>query len=397
MLRFHGILNLATMRASKYIGYLLLCFGSCVYPFRPEISENQELMVINGKITNLPGDHYVEVSSASPFYDPGFRPFSNCVVRVEDEHGEGITYEEYEPGRYRAYLDESFLGINKVYKLYVFTEDGKEYQSEYDTLTACPPVDSLYFSEVIEPTEDPEISYEGLQFYLDFKGESWHTKYYMWELEESFEYHSPYDIDYTWDGWGNVHEFIPPIDTLHICYKTLSVPKLYTVSTRYLVANEIRHFPLNYVSERLPYLKYRYSLLVRQYSLTQDAFRYWEKLRAQQEEAGGLYETQPVASDGNMYNVNDEGEQVLGYFYASQVHEKLIFVKHPYLYTDYFCRLATIDRDGLADSYWDVWMYLASLSNIRPEWEWGISKRECFDCRLRGGKTTPPYYWNMEK
>ena len=154
---------------------------------------------------------------------------------------------------------------------------------------------------------------------------------------------------------------------------------------------------INYISERLPYLKYKYSLLVRQHSLSKEAFRYWESLRDQQEEDGGLYETQPIASGGNMYNVDDDTEQVLGYFFASQVHEKLIFVKHPSFFTDYFCPMATIEREGLAESYFDVWMFLASLTRERPEYEWGIADRECFDCRRRGGSTQPPAYWNNEE
>ena len=117
----------------------MLCTVSCIEPFQPEIKESQDMLVINGSISDKPGWHFVEISRSSAYNDPGFIPVKGCVVRVEDQNGRGVTYSEYQPGIYRADLDESFLGVNNAYKLYVYTQDGEEYQSDYDSLLACPP------------------------------------------------------------------------------------------------------------------------------------------------------------------------------------------------------------------------------------------------------------------
>lgn len=381
---------LEAMRASKYIGFILLGLLSCTESFNPEINERQDMMVINGKITDKAGDHFVEVSRASPYNEPEFLPVSSCVVRVEDDGGVGVTYEEYEPGRYRAYLGESFLGINRAYKLFVFTEDGKEYQSDYDSLLACPSLDSVYFSIENQSTEDPDITYGGIQFYVDARGENWQAKNYLWELEETYEYHSPYEMQYLWSD-GRLVVWDPPIDTLSICYKTQQVQELYTASTRGLILNDIKHFPLNYVSGSLPKLKYKYSLLVSQHSLSNDAFQYWDNMRNMQNESGGIYETQPSSSVGNIYNLDDEKDQVLGYFYASQSHQISLIINNSFEFkiSDYSCPAILVELfSELSDQ-----TYLVSLSAGGFGPPYGDVNSSCVDCRGRGGGTTPPSYW----
>ena len=383
---------------SKYpgIGLLLLCMVSCIEPFHPEINEMQDLIVINGSITDQPGWHFVEVSRSSPFNEPDFIPVIGCVVRVEDETGLGVIYSEYRPGVYRADLDESFLGVNKAYKLYVYnTQEGEEYQSDYDSLLACPQVDSLYYAIESQETDNPDITYYGLQFYVDVKGKKDESRNFLWKLEESYEYHAPYFIQYYWNE-DSLQEFDPPIDSLSICYRTQSIPELYTASTRYLVGNELNKYPLNYVSGRTLKLKIKYSLMVSQHSLSNDAFIYWEKINSLMTETGGLYEKQPAGSDGNIININDQEEQVLGYFYASQEQEKWTIVKDTFYFRiyDYSCAIDTvINFDDLGGSY-----YMISLNQedeVGPPY--GYANRFCFDCRERGGSLEPPDYWNEDE
>ena len=42
---------------------------------------------------------------------------------------------------------------------------------------------------------------------------------------------------------------------------------------------------------------------------------------------GGLYNTQPELIHGNLYNETNPNEEILGYFYASSVKSKRIFIE----------------------------------------------------------------------
>ncbi|MFC2116541.1 DUF4249 domain-containing protein [Bacteroidota bacterium] len=381
---------------SKLLGIaiIMFCTVSCIEPFRPEIEEMQDKLVINGNITDQPGWHFVEVSHSSPYNEPGFIPVKGCVVRVEDENGQGVTYSEYQPGVHRADMDESFLGVNKAYKLFVYTPDGEEYQSEYDSLLPCPPIDSLYYQIERREAENSDVTYQGLQFYNDVKGKAGDSRNFLWKLEETFEYRAPYTIQYIFneEKW---FEIPPPIDILSRCYKTNSIAKIYVASSWQLTVNELNGYPLNYVPALTPKLKRKYGLVVRLYSLSNAAYLYWDKMKTMIQATGGLYEKQPSRTGGNFYNVNDPEEQILGFFYASQEREKWIIAKNPgFTIQDYYCPIDTVNSEY---SY-QVGSYAFSLNERNEEGErwgepYGTANRACFDCRLRGGSLEPPDYW----
>ena len=116
----------------------MLSLVSCVEPFYPDIDETEGVLVVSGRITDRPGRHFVEISRSSTLEEPEFNPVEGCVVRVEDNFGMMVVYMEDSPGIYRAELDEQFLDLNKAYKLFIDTPGGKQYESSYDSLLACP-------------------------------------------------------------------------------------------------------------------------------------------------------------------------------------------------------------------------------------------------------------------
>jgi len=381
------------------IGILLLCMFSCIEPFQPEIDETADLLVINGNITDRAGWHSVEVSISSPLNEPGFIPVTGCIVRVEDDKGQGVTYDESRSGIYGANLDESFLVVDRAYKLYVFTPDGNEYQSDFDPLLSCPPVDTVYYSKEKQKTENSNVTYSGLQFYVDVIGEAGDSRNFLWKLNETYEYHSYENFDYFWDMF-DLKFYDPPSDSLWICYRSRQIPELFTASSRYLIVNELHGFPLNFVSSRSHRLGIAYGLFVSQYSLSDEAFLYWDKMRNQLSESGGLYDKQPSGSEGNIYNVNDPEEQVLGYFYSSQIQENWVLFKNrgnfsvrPFTYNcDTLETWPSRLRDPLPPNY--LFSIDSNDEVVGPPF---VTGRHCLNCTDWGGVLEPPEYWNKDE
>ncbi|GAG55301.1 unnamed protein product, partial [marine sediment metagenome] len=78
------------MPANRYYIILLLLLmmcNACIEPYEPVINEAQEVIVIDGMISDRPGNHRVSVSMSSPYGDPVFRPVGGCVVSVQDNLG----------------------------------------------------------------------------------------------------------------------------------------------------------------------------------------------------------------------------------------------------------------------------------------------------------------------
>lgn len=379
-----------------FIAFMGLGLNSCIEPFEPELRESQEVMVISGVVTDRPGFHSVEISMSAPYSDPSFQPVTGCVVSVMDEQGNSIIYQESQAGIYDADLPASFLSVGKAYSVTVEAPDGRQYRSHYDTLLACPAVDSIYYELSKQETTDPDHPLEGIQFYSDLLLSKEKATNFRWILEETYEYTSPYTGNYVWFGGEQIDTVFE--DTVSTCYMTAPIRSIYTATTQTLTENRIRRNPLNFVSTETPRLKIKYSLLVEQHSLSDGAFEYWDRLRSLTQETGGLYETQPPNTTGNLYNTADPEERVLGYFYATQPQQKRIIVDRRFNYRipQYGCKLDTFNSPmEVYELYPEYPVYLISLDpELKPVPPYLSAQLICFDCRRRGGSNIKPDYWD---
>jgi hypothetical protein len=373
---------------------VLMVLGTgCIEPFEPSIDESSEVMVIDGRITDQQGIQTISVSRSSPYQNPQFQPVSGCVVRVEDDEGHGITFLENAQGIYQSHLEPGFLAVGKAYKLQVITPDDKVYESEYDSLLACAPIDRLTYKLEVQGTSNPDVSYYGIRFYVDMKGSPEESRNYLWTVEETWEYISYYNIQYIWNG-SFLEDYTPLLHGYKICYLTDLLEDFQVGSSNLMGSNEIRQQPLNFVSNQTPRLQEQYSLLVAQHSLSYAAFLYWDKMRAQSVDAGGLFETQPSKTTGNISNINNPQEKVLGYFYVSQVQEKRITVSEDFDFPIplFDCPLDTTRSPKDFGKDYPVFMYSVSIMGRGPPYAYSF--KECHDCTYRGGVTTKPEYWD---
>ncbi|MCK4880416.1 MAG: DUF4249 domain-containing protein [Bacteroidales bacterium] len=383
------------MPVNRYHIILLiaLVLNSCIEPYDPIINERQEVMVIDGMISDKPGVHRVTVSHSSPYNEPGFKPVSGCVISVQDNLGNMEVYSEswQEEGVYEAWLDEPFLGVGKAYSLHVVSPSNRVYASDYDTLLSSPPIDSIYYIQKVSGGEDQDDIWHGIQFYNDVRGHRGGTRNYRWKAIATWEYHSPFTATYVRYKGMN----LPYLeDTVSTCYLTETIETVYAASTQLLSENNIYQNKLHYVSDQTPRLAERYSLLVEQHSLTDQAYAYWEKLAAQSANSASLYETQPSSSQGNIYNVHNSHVKVLGCFYATQIVEDRIFVEKEELdfpVGAYTCRLDTLWSNSIFT--YNNYYYLFSLQPLGPGPPWLYAQKNCFDCTLRGGDNEIPDFW----
>ena len=386
------------MPVSKNIIILLFIFfglGGCIEPFTPNIDLSEESLVIEGQITDQAGYHYIHISRTAPYNDPHKIPKPDCQVEVVDNYGNIFEFYESDSGVYRQWLPQDFLNIGTQYKVKVITADEKKYESDFDELLSpSPPIDNLYYEIEERETYVPDNPIYGIQFYIDVDAPDDFARNYRWELEETWEYEAGYRIQYYYDGTIPPHEIDDPF-FLFRCWSTEPIRKIYTSTTRYSATNTINKFPLQYVSNQSNRLKIKYSLLVKQYSLSNTAYDYWFEVQKQSQESGGLYETQPARIRGNISNVNDQEELVLGFFHASSVTQKRIFISEPFDFriNDANCNLEIITRSSQLRRYSLYPVYLISLNPLGVGLPYGVGYGTCFDCRKGGGKTEIPYFW----
>jgi len=384
----------------------------CVFPFDPDIEGSQGALVIQGKLTDQEGYQYIEVSRSILLNRPEKTfPVTGCTASIQDELGNVFIAEELQPGQYASWIPAEYLTFGTRYQLIVGTPDGRNYISEYEELLDCPPIDSIIWEKKPLPTTDPDLTYNGVQFYVSTDASGGYAKNFRWELEETWEYHSYSEINAFYNGGDDVYDIVVPKadttqiysgwkeDTLYYCWNSRIVPEIYTYSTQNLNSGLVKKFPLHHVSNKTDRLTYRYHLIVRQYSLTTTAHKYWEILEDQSKQSGRLYETQPARITGNIHSVDDPDESVLGLFYATSVQEKSIFISPGLPPFTHICYLAgytpqeLMDRLTLNTQAWEYPIWLFIVDTLQDWYLFDYAPQECFDCTDKGGTIERPDWW----
>ena len=278
------------------------------------------------------------------------------------------------------------------FRVSVITPDGKQYYSQYEKLTPCPPVGNIHYDIQSHETSDPDVTEDGVQFYVDFNGQGDYGNYYRWVVEETYEYHSTWPITRYTDNTGT-HKLYKADYSFFTCYKTDDIQDIFILSTKGLDKNRYQNYPLNFVNDHTQRLMYKYSLLVKQYSISESAYNFWKKLRENNKESSGLFAKQPSQVNGNIYNPNDTTEVVLGYFGVSSVTTRRIMVPAVGLkFNDVtFCHVTKPPPGPLPEErplYWALGVDGDGMTF------WGYADQECFICTLLGGTTEKPSYWD---
>jgi hypothetical protein len=375
---------------SIYFGLLLL-MNACIESYIIHVGqEDLKKYIVSGQVSDQEGYHYVKISLGSSIEDPDYILLPDCEVVIKDNENHAFVCEEYEEGMHRAWIDQEYLYPGATFMVSITTSAGTVIESDFDEIPVSPEIDTIYFEYEDIPTSNPDWPRKGIQFYMDFEAEDSDSRNYMWELTETWEYHAFYARTMYYDG---MHHQIMPADSSHYyCWTTKKLNNIFTLSTQNLAENKYLNYPFHYVDNRSPRLEYMYSLLIKQYALSDSAFLFWDQMRLNNDAGAGLYEQQPLSIKGNMRNLTNPDIEVLGFFMATAVKEKRLFFENIDLELDYYgCRLEEFDFrvgwKGYDPAFYPIYYILED--NVIPWILGGI----CIDCTSEGGTNVKPDYW----
>lgn len=308
--------------------FSVIIISSCIEEYWPDVLPKYHYaLVVDGEITNKPGPYTIKLSSSSDINNPSFRPFVGCEVVISEEQGENEILEEKEEGVYSTSIDGIRGECGKSYKLSIITPKGEYYETEFDKMSFSTEIDTIYTEIEYQPHPDYDFrNITGFRFYVDNFTSEFKDNYYLWKLEPTYKFNANYRITYYWDG--QMHSFSNS-DSFYTCYLTKTVPEIFIFNTIDLASPKISKFPLHYVTTETKELSIRYSLLVKQYSLTKDAYQYWENIKSLENEQGTLHSRLPFQIHGNLKNIEDNNEHALGYFTVAGISEKRVFITRP--------------------------------------------------------------------
>lgn len=374
------------MRISKTYRWSLLLIGTivlgCLDPYSPPTGAlPTDFLVVDGVINATNNSATVKLSRATALADTtGFLAENDATVFVEDENNQKYELSEVSDGLYSV---NQIFDSQMRYRLSI-TSRGEEIASEFVDVIRNAPIDSLTW----------RADGGKLTVFVNSHDFSEGKKYYRYNYDETHEYTSEFFSSYVLENFNAVYR--TQDNYIYWCFTTRASSSILLTSTENLAQNIISGFPIVSIRRGDRRLWHRYSVLVRQMSLSKDAFEYWEQLRKMSESLGGLFDPMPYQVSGNIMSVTNPEQPVLGYFSAGEIIEKRIVVPQAHLPGGYggvvqaSCeeKNVKIANMGQLSPSSDILTY-AEVVGIAVV-GYFYSTPACTDCRLDGGTNVRP-------
>lgn len=384
------------MKYSLYI--FLMLFMSCTEPYIPELKNKggQKTLIIEGYI-DAEGNSEYTLGYIAPLYetvDSSYTRVSNARLSIEEENGETFSDFSY-TGESRYVIHHPSLRLNSKYRLRIII-GSREYLSEYVPLLISPEIERLDWKQNHD---------EGVRFYLDTRADD--EAHYRWKFEETWRFKAPQQSQFLFDGTHvrsrAVEEQYPAT-----CYISQNSPGIYLHTTETQDQNIIQDFNIHFIPNYSEKLAFRYSLLVKQYALSREAFTYWSLVKKNSENIGDIFGTMPTELVGNIFCISHPEEKVVGIVEAGKIAKKRIFINYtdfPIHWTDkYEYPFMCADTAGMvvkteADAFFareeNEYFVPTKEFGLYPSTNplyYGYVNIRCVDCTARGSKE-PPSFW----
>lgn len=379
----------------RSVSLCLLMTIACVEPYEIGALKSEEALVVEGVFSDVIKRHQISLSRATSYNEKYFRAERDADVTITDQNGNVIALSESDPGIYETPVTAAADG--NTYTLNIKTESGKRYASTEVLFKNGPEMDSIN-SKYIET-----IDGKGVEISVNTEDPTGQTRFYRWNFVETYEVRTPFPSVWRWLGGNDV---IFREDSINICYVTDTLRNILIQTTKNLEQDKVVGKVLKFIPEDSYSLTYKYSMLVQQFALSEDAYLYWENLLQSSEQQGALSDRQPGSLPGNIISLDDPSETVIGFFEACKVSEKRIFVSYVDFYKEGFRRpppmrsscleimpiLAPELELGTYMQHYQESMYIWEVYGFSPNATFQLMPKRCCDCRDLGPNVKPPFF-----
>ena len=305
-----------------YIMCLTLAVSSCIeeYSIPKNISYGQKQMVIQGHI--LAGEQSVfYLNYTKSFGDMTLlqETILNAKVNIIGKNGYESSMAKFDIEQDRYYIDTRSLEPNTLYAVKVEAE-GEIYQSDFLSLLETPEIEEINYTE----------QEERITFHVSTKNDNDASRYYMWSFEEDWEFTASVDFASFPNKYYYMQDTYPmnssEVQTYYRCWNHNESSKVYLASTEHLEENSIKNQMLFSIPADDARISRVYSLLLKQLTLSKEAYTYYSHIKKLTEENSGIFQPIPYEVYGNVSCISKPEQKVLGYILASNISTKRIFV-----------------------------------------------------------------------
>lgn len=389
------------MMKLRYIWCLIMIGGAitgCKKPYNPSIvSSPNHYLVVEGVINTGSDPTVISISQTVNLGESvQSSPQVGYTVTIQDEAGNPVT-ELHSPLNNGKYSSNGAVNLDpsKKYRLHIANTQ-KVYESDYIAVKNTPAIDSIGFV--------PKGS--NLNLYVNTHDATNNTRYYRWDFEETWRFHARYESGLIVDPVTKAIRNRNESEASYYCFTGDASSNILIGSTAKLVSDVVYQAPITTIPSTAEKISVRYSILLKQYALTKEAYAFWENIRKNTEQLGSIFDAQPSQLQGNIHCVTDPKEPVIGYISITNVQQKRIYINNNQLPIEWYsvypynCSADTALNYNPKNMQYEVQSIIINggaipvspiikMNNIIG---YIYSSIECTDCRIRGQSLPPPFW-----
>lgn len=323
---------------------------SCYKPYTAKLDNNEKILVVDGLITNRADRHYIKLGYSSQFYSSGEKEaLRDAIVSVTDNKGSEIFFRETDNGNYVSESSEFTAKPGDSYVLKIATPGGDVYESTPQKMETEYEPDSVYavndyqqyiskFNQVLKKLTGAKILLNivgGKTELPKFRIDVELLKFYTYGL-----YFPPPNIDpplymfYCWQLDNPVKDLVlaSPPDKSASSIENQSIYFVDNLSYMEGIVYWPGNYQANIASEGIPtgernlYNITGRVMYIDLYTLNDDAYLYYKRIKDQITAEGKLFDPISVRMEGNVRCITDPEKPVLGFFEVSALSQTAWYV-----------------------------------------------------------------------
>lgn len=315
-----------------YLIFSVMIFQGCTEPYSPATETFEDLLVVEASISNELKKQQLKLSRTYTFEATKPEIVTGADVSISDEGGNEYLF-HYNAQDSLYYSTTPFQAVPETkYTLHITTENGTTYVSEPEMVPPTSQVSVDYFLTEIDGEK-------GVQIVANSFDPSNSSHYYRYDFQETYKVISPLP--------GLYEAYLLPVNEIYydyeikyrpregetrICYATNYSANILLTSTSDLAEDRVVDFPVRFIPKNDYRLSHRYSILVKQYVQSFEAFQFYRTLqRISGNSENILSPEQPGFVRGNISATNSN-KKVMGYFEVTSVSSQRIFLEYSDLY-----------------------------------------------------------------
>ena len=390
----------------KWIYILTMAAGltACIYPYKPEIETNpEETLVVDGHIL-VGGLSTIRLTYLTPV-SGNVSKIPRGSAWIEDDLGNRYTVpplpsvEDY----YASTKDSPSSGNIFLTNNFNIDTPIKYGATKYRAVVELE--DEIYSSAWITPDPAPEVT--GIHFkadestvtvYVDLKPGVQNTGYAGFLLDETWEFHSDaYPLEFideeTWEYYEPDGDWEYPF---YWCFRHVELNGSILVDYTTLTGDIIREIPVRNFLRSDSRNHKRYSILVKAFALSKEAYEYNKQTQEMSEIGGDLFSPDPGALDGNLICETHPEKEVMGYVQAGYVANRRAFLSNIYQRPSN----PVVEYVQVAPEDFETFYYIYNYRPVKKMAFYdgvidiGWAPHRCINCLEAGGTQEKPDYWD---